>query len=93
MLASNGTKDTISFFVHWVWDRSPAVTPAMIITDSDLAQISTLKIVYLDSWIFLCKWHVLHTMRLHINANELPELSSKVRALVSTPDEKEFDRL
>src|SRR3984893_8153503 len=93
MLASNGTKDTISFFVRWVRDGSPAVMLAMIMTDRDLAQIGTLKIVYPDSQIFLCKWHVLRAMQSYINANELPELWSKIRALVSTPDEKEFDRL
>jgi hypothetical protein len=83
MLASNGTKDTISFFVRWVQDGSPAVMPAMIMTDQDLAQIGAFKIVYPDSWIFLCKWHVLHVMRSHINTNELPELWLKIRALVS----------
>jgi len=62
MLACNGTKDTISFFLCWVQDRSLAVLPAMIMTDQDLAQISALKIVYPDSQIFLCKWHVLCAM-------------------------------
>src|SRR6267142_5634814 len=58
MLASNGTKDIISFFLCWVRDGSPAILPAMIMTDRDLVQIGALKIVYPDSWIFLCKWHV-----------------------------------
>src|SRR6266850_8035947 len=58
MLASNGTKDIISFFLHWVRDGSLAISPAMIMTDRDLAQIGALKIMYSDSWIFLCKWHI-----------------------------------
>jgi hypothetical protein len=62
MLASNGTKETISFFLHWVWDRSLQVSPAVMMTDCDLTQIHTLENVYPDSWIFLCKWHVLHMM-------------------------------
>jgi len=62
MLASNGTKDIISFFLHWVRDRSPAISPAMIMTDRDVAQIGALKIMYPDSRIFLCKWHVLRAM-------------------------------
>jgi transposase-like protein len=93
MLASNGTKDTISFFVRWVRDGSPAVSPAVIMTDRDQAQIGALKIVYPDSRIFLCKWHVLRAMRSHFNANDYPEIWNKVRALVSTPDEEEFNRL
>ena len=93
MLASNGTKNTISFFVRWVQHGSPAVLPAMIMTDKDLAQIGALKIVYPDSRIFLCKWHVLRAIRSHLNASEFPELWNKVRALVNTPDEEEFDRL
>jgi hypothetical protein len=74
MLASNGTKDIISFFLYWVRDRSLAVSPAIIMTNQDLAQIDVLKIVYLDSQIFLCKWHVLCTMQTHFNACEFPEL-------------------
>jgi hypothetical protein len=93
MLVSNGTKDTITFFVRWVQDGSPAVLPAVIMTDRDLAQIGALEIIYPDSRIFLCKWHVLRAMQSHFNANEFPELWTKVKALVSTPDEEEFDRL
>jgi hypothetical protein len=93
MLTFNGTKDAISFFVHWVRDRSPAVLLAMIMTDQDLAQIGTLKIVYLDSQIFLCKWHVLCAIQTHFNANDFLELWIKVRALVSASDKEEFNRL
>jgi len=93
MLASNGTKDIISFFLCWVRDGSPAISPAMIMTDQDLAQIGALKIMYPDSWIFLCKWHVLHMMRTHFNASEFLELWTKVKALVSTSDEEEFNKL
>jgi hypothetical protein len=60
MLTSNRTTDTISFFVHWVQDRSLAIVLSVIITDCDQAQIHTLKIVYPASWILLCKWHMLH---------------------------------
>jgi hypothetical protein len=93
MLTSNGTKDIISFFLHWVRDGSPAVSPAIIITDRNLVQIGALKIVYPDSQIFLYKWHVLCMMRTHFNACEFPKLWTKVRSLVSTPDEEEFNKL
>ena len=50
-------------------------------------------VVYLDSQIFLCKWHILRAMRTHFNAFEFSELWTKVRALVSTPDKEEFNKL
>jgi hypothetical protein len=62
MLASNGTTDTIAFFVGWVRDASLVVWPAVIMTDRDHVQINALRIVYPDSQILLCKWHVLHTI-------------------------------
>jgi hypothetical protein len=36
---------------------------------------------------------MLHIMRTHFNACEFPELWTKVRSLVSTPDEEEFNKL
>ena len=62
MIASNGTTNTIAFFVHWVRDASLAVQPAVIMTDHDHAQINMLKAIYPDSQILLCKWHVLRVM-------------------------------
>ena len=62
MLASNGTTDTIAFFVGWVRDVSPAVWPAVIMTDRDRAQMNALRLVYPDSQMLLCKWHVLRAM-------------------------------
>jgi hypothetical protein len=35
MLMSSGTTNTIAFFVHWVQDVSPAVQPAVIMSDHD----------------------------------------------------------
>ena len=49
MIASNRMTDTIAFFVSWVRDASPAVRPAVIMTDRDRAQINALKAVYPDS--------------------------------------------
>jgi hypothetical protein len=74
MLVSNGTTNTISFFVCWVRDMSPAVWLAVIMTDCDCTQINMLKAVYPDSQILLYKWHVLRTMRSHFNTNEFLDL-------------------
>jgi len=93
MLASNGTTDTIAFFVGWVRDTSPAVRPAVIMTDRDRAQINALRIVYPDSQILLCKWHVLRAIRSHFNTNEFPDLWAKVKAFVSASESADFARL
>ena len=62
MIASNRMTDTIAFFVGWVRDASPAVWPAVIMTDHDRAQMNVLRLVYPDSQMLLCKWHVLRAM-------------------------------
>jgi hypothetical protein len=62
MLASNGTTNTIAFFVGWVRDASPAVRPAVIMTDHDRTQMNALRLVYPDSQMLLYKWHVLRAM-------------------------------
>jgi hypothetical protein len=93
MLASNGTTDTIAFFVSWVRDTSPAVRPAVIMTDRDRVQINALRIVYPDSQILLCKWHVLRAIRSHFNTNEFPDLWAKVKAFVNASESADFARL
>jgi|SRR6266851_2857372 len=93
MLASNGTTNTIAFFVSWVRDTSPAVWPAVIMTDHDRVQINALRIVYSDSQILLCKWHVLHVIRLHFNTNKFPDLWAKVKAFVNALESADFARL
>ena len=49
MLVSNGMTDTIAFFVSWVRDASPAVRPAVIMTNRDRAQMNALRLIYPDS--------------------------------------------
>ena len=93
MLASNGMTDTIAFFVGWVRDVSPAVRPAVIMTDRDRAQMNVLRLVYPDSQMLLYKWHVLCAMQSHFNTSEFPELWAKVKALVNAPQSADFVRL
>ena len=61
-LTSSGTTDTIAFFIRWVWDASPEVRPAVIMSDRNQAQLQALKEVYPLSQIWLCIWHVLRAM-------------------------------
>ena len=58
MLSSNGTTETISWFLNWVKEASPAVWPTVIMTDRDQAQMNAIKRVYPDSRTLLCLWHV-----------------------------------
>jgi hypothetical protein len=62
MLVSNGMTNNIAFFVSWVRDASLVVWPAVIMTNHGCAQINVLRIVYPNSQILLCKWHVLRAI-------------------------------
>ena len=93
MLASNGMTNTIAFFVGWVRDMSPVVWPAVIMTDHNCVQMNALRLIYPDSQMLLCKWHVLHAMRSHFNTSEFPELWAKVKALVNTSQSADFVKL
>jgi MULE transposase domain len=90
MLASNGTTDTISFFLHWVKAISPTVQPAVIMTDRDQAQIAALQEVYPQSRTFLCTWHVLRAMRSHFDTHQFPALWEKIKKWVKTDNLAEF---
>jgi MULE transposase domain len=93
MLASNSTTDTIRFFLLWVKGVSPAVRPAVIMTDCDKAQIAALQDVYPHSRIFLCTWHVLRAMRSHFATNEFPVLWEKIKTWVKTDKMAEFQQI
>src|SRR5580693_9816928 len=93
MLSSNGTTDTIEFFLNWVKETSPTVRPAVIMSDHDQAQLNALKKVYPDSQILLCIWHVLHTFQSHFVAERFQALWAKVKSWVKTKDSDEFDKI
>ena len=62
MLTSSATTEIITFFVKWVQDASPSVRPGVIMPDRNQVQIAALEIVYPQSHIFLCMWHVLRAI-------------------------------
>jgi len=90
MLTSSGTTEIITFFVRWVWDTSPSVQPGVIMTDRDQVQIAALEIVYPQSQIFLCIWHVLRAIRCHFVTSEFQVLWEKIKAWVITEDTAMF---
>ncbi|KAI0252856.1 hypothetical protein BJV78DRAFT_1153479 [Lactifluus subvellereus] len=59
-------------------------------SDCDQAQLATLQIVYPQSQIFLCKWHVLRAMRSHFVTDQFQALWDKIKAWVNTDDLNEF---
>ena len=90
MLASSGTTEIITFFLRLVRDASPEVRPAAIMTDRDQAQIAALEIVYPESRIYLCRWHVLRAIRTHFVTSQFQELWEKIKRLVRTDSVKVF---
>ena len=62
-------------------------------TDHDCIQMNVLRLIYPDSQMLLCKWHVLRAMRSHFNTSEFLELWAKVKALVNASQLADFARL
>ena len=86
MLTSSVTTEMITFFVSWVRDTSLSVWPEIIVTDCNQVQIVALEIVYPQSWIYLCMWHVLHTIWTHFVTSQFQGLWEKIKYLVVTED-------
>jgi len=84
------TTDIITFFVKWVRDASPLVRPEVIMTDHDQAQITALEIVFPQSQILLCMWHVLRAICSHFVTSQFQGLWEKIKAWVKTEDIAKF---
>ena len=91
MLLSSGTEATIYFFLNFVKTRSPEITPAIIMSDRNKAQMNAIKTIYLGSTLLLCWWHVLCVIRMHFRTEEFPELWERIREWVKTPDQSKFN--
>lgn len=93
MLSSSGTEATVEFFLNFVKTRSPDVTPAIIMSDRDKAQMNAINTVYPESKLLLCWWHVLRAIRMHFRTEEFPKVWERVREWVKTSDQSEFDSI
>ena len=91
MLTTSGTEATIHFFLNFVKVRSLEITPAIVMSDRDQAQLNAVKAIYPESTLLLCWWHVLRAMRMHFRTEEFPKLWEHVREWVKTPDQSKFD--
>jgi len=59
-------------------------------TDRDQAQIAALEIVFPQSRILLCTWHVLRAIRSHFVTSQFQGLWEKIKAWVKTEDIAKF---
>ena len=91
MLSSSGMEATIRFFLQFVKAKSPTVSPAIIMSDRDKAQMNAISSVYPDSKLLLCWWHVLRAIRMHFRTEEFPEVWACLREWVKTPDQTKFN--
>jgi len=72
---------------------SPVVQPAVIMTNHNCTQMKALRLIYPNSQMLLCKWHVLHVMWSYFNTSEFLELWAKVKALVNALQLADFVKL
>ena len=93
MQSSSGTEATIRFFLQFVKTESPTVSPAIIMSDHDKAQMNAIGSVYPDSKLLLRWWHMLRAMRMHFRMEEFPEIWARLRKWVKTPDQTKFNSI
>jgi len=91
MLASSGTQETISFFLSLVRGQNPSVIPWRIMSDRDLAQINACQLVYPETCVILCWWHVLHAWQQHFVISAHPELWKLLKAWIRITEPKSFE--
>ena len=93
MVSSSMRKDAVAFFLNWVKEASPDVRPSVIMSDRDQAQLTAIQDTYPLSRVFLCTWHVLHTMRRHFVTDAFKPLWDKIQIWVKTGDSAKFSRI
>lgn len=91
MISSNGTGDTISHFLRFIRTGSPTVIPEYFMSDKDRAEINAMELVYPESKILLCWWHVLHAWQQHFVTSHYPELWDLLKKWIRIQDSAEFD--
>lgn len=92
MLSSNGTEESVDFFMGAVQTQSPTVTPKIIMSDRDWAQINLARRRWLLALILLCWWHVLHAWHQHLQIYEHPVLWDLLKGWIRIQDERDFDK-
>lgn len=91
MLSSNGTQETIKYFLNLIKSHSPDISPSIFMTDQDHAQVNAIHEIYPSSRVFYCWWHVLSAIRTHFVITEFKELWDLIQKWVRTTDQYEFE--
>lgn len=91
MVSSNATEVTISFFLRTLREHNPGVIPAKIMSDFDKAQINGIRLIYFESQIYLCWWHVLHAWQQHIAIHSFPDLWKLLKEWIRLTGVAKFD--
>ena len=90
MVSSNGTEDTIGFFLQSIRVQNPTVIPKYFMSDKDHAQMNAIKRRYPESAILLCWWHVLHAWQQHFVITVHPEVWDLLKKWVRMTDRAAF---
>ncbi len=90
MISSNGTEDTISFFLQLVQTQNPGLFPEIFMSDKDHAQMNAIKSCYPKSTLLLCWWHVLHAWQQHFVVSSFPALWDILKKWIQITDPVEF---
>ena len=91
MLSSSGTEVTIKFFLSFVKTQSLEITPGIIMTDCDKAQMNAITAMYLETTVLLCWWHVLHAIRMHFRTEEFLDLWERICLWIKMSNQIQFD--
>ncbi len=85
--------EAVAFFLNWVKEASLEVQPSVIMSDHDQAQLAAIWNTYPLSQLFLCTWHILHTMWQHFVTDMFKPLWDKIQIWVKTSDPAKFSRI
>ncbi|KDR73029.1 hypothetical protein GALMADRAFT_1342736, partial [Galerina marginata CBS 339.88] len=90
MILSNGTEDTINFFLKSIHSQNPSIVPEYFMSDKDHAQMNAIKRVYPESAILLCWWHVLHAWQQHFSITIYSDLWGVLKKWICVQKDDEF---
>ena len=90
MISSNGTEDTIHFFLRSIRMQTPGIIPEFSLSDKDHAQINSIKRQFPKSAILLCWWHVLHAWQQHFVTSAHHELWALLKKWIRLENRTEF---
>lgn len=90
MISSNGTENTIRFFLQAIHSQNLAIFPEFFMSDKDHAQMNAIRCVYPKSTVLLCWWHVLHAWQQHFVTTHFPDLWGLLKGWIRITDGEKF---